>query len=84
MTLYSTEKALKMKILLNIFQKDTEDVLDPLYNHYKIYDREIMNAKIDRNENLDINNRASYIIYITREWIKKPFNLDPVPQNITF
>ena len=41
-----------------------------------------MNAKIGRDENVDINNKARHIVQLTREWIKKPFKLDLVPQNI--
>ena len=43
-----------------------------------------MNAKIDRDENVDINHRERYIIQLMREWIKNPFNLDLVPQVVTF
>ena len=62
MKLYLVEKALKMNIPIKAVQKDTKDVLDPLYNHEKIYDRPIVNVKIDRDENVDINNRARHII----------------------
>lgn len=38
-----------------------------------------MNVEIDRDENVDIDNRACHIVQLTREWIKKPFKLDPIP-----
>lgn len=79
MTLYLAEKALKMKILLKVVEKDSKDILDSLYNQEKIYNRSIMNAEIGRDENVDIKNRACHIVQLTREWIKKPFKLDPVP-----
>lgn len=50
MTLYLVEKALKIKIPLKVVQKDTQEVLDPLYNCDKIYDRLIMNTKINRDD----------------------------------
>ena len=62
MNLYFAEKALKIKILLKVVQQDTQDVLDPLYNCDKIYDRPIMNVEIDRDENVDINHRERHII----------------------
>lgn len=43
-----------------------------------------MNAEIDREENIDINHRVRHIIQLTKEWIKRPFKLDPVPQIIVF
>ena len=79
MTLYLVDKALKMKIPLKVVKKDTKDILDPLYNRDKIYDRPIMYVEIGRDENADINHRARYIIQLMKEWIKKPFKLDPIP-----
>ena len=55
MTLYLARNALKIKVPLKVVQQDTLDVLDPLYNQDKICHRPIMNAKIDREENIDIN-----------------------------
>ena len=43
-----------------------------------------MNVKIDKEENLDINHRAKYIIKLTKDWIKRSFKLDPIPQAIVF
>lgn len=82
MTLYLAEKALNMKIPLKHVKKDTKDVLDPLYNRGKIYDRPIINGKIKRDDNSDINHRAHHVVQLTREWIKKPFKLDLIPQAI--
>ena len=62
MTLYFIGNALKIKVPLKVVQQDTVEVLDPLYNKDKIYNRLVMNAKIDREENVDINHRARYII----------------------
>jgi hypothetical protein len=62
MTLYLAEKVLKIKILLKAMENDTIDILDPLYNRGKIYDQLIMNAKIEREENVDINHRARHIV----------------------
>ncbi len=58
MTLYLVEKALKMEIPLKTIEKDINDVLYPLDNRDKIYDRPIMNVKVDRDKNVDINNRG--------------------------
>lgn len=62
MTLYLEGNVLKIKVPLKVFQQDTLYVLDPLYNQDRIYDRPIMNAEIDREENEDINYRARHII----------------------
>ena len=43
-----------------------------------------MNAEIDKNKKIDINYRVRHIIQLTRNWIKKPFNLDPVEETLTF
>ena len=43
-----------------------------------------MNAKIDREENIDINHRVRHVIQLTKEWIKRPFKLYLVPQTIFF
>ena len=76
MTLNLEEKELKMNIPLKFVEKDMKYVLDPLYNRDKIYDRMIMNLEINKDENVDINNKAYHIVQLTREWIKKLFNCD--------
>ena len=70
MTLYLAGNALKIKVPLKVVQQDTEEVLDPLYNQDKIYDRPIMNVKIDRGENADINHKARNIIQLTKEGLR--------------
>ena len=84
MTLYLEKRALKMKIPLKIVQQDTKDLLDPLFNRDKIGDRPIMNAKINKEENSYINHKLRHAIKLTKDWIKRPFKLDPIPQTIVF
>ena len=43
-----------------------------------------MNAKIDKEENIDINHRVRHAIQLTKNWIKRPFKLDLIPQTIVF
>ena len=43
-----------------------------------------MNAEIDKEENSDINHRARHVIKLTKDWIKRPFKLDPIPQAVVF
>ena len=43
-----------------------------------------MDAKIDKEENLDINHRARHVIKLTKNWIKRPFKLDLIPQVFVF
>ncbi len=54
MDLALAEKNLKLQIILNSWEKDTLDILDPLYNKEKIYERVMVNAKVEREENDDI------------------------------
>ena len=67
MTLYLAEISLKINIILKIMQQDTKDLLNLLLNRYKFGDRPIMNAEIDKEENLDINYRARNIIKLTKD-----------------
>lgn len=62
MTLYLEWITLMIKVPLKVVQQDTKDVIDPLYNKEKIYDRPIMNVEINRDENADINHRDRHII----------------------
>ena len=66
MTLYLVGSTLKIKIPLKVVQKDTQELLDPLYNRDKIFDRRIMNAEIDKEENEKINHRVRHINQLTR------------------
>ena len=76
------DKALKIKILLNVVKKDIEDVLDPQSNREKIYDMSIMNVEMRRDKKFDINHMAHDIVQLTMEWIKKLFKLELVPHAI--
>ena len=62
MTLYLVGSSLKIKVPLKVVQKDTQDVLDPLYNYDNIYDKKIINVEIDRVKNANINHRARHMI----------------------
>ncbi len=84
MTLYLENSVLEIKVPLKVVQQDIEDVLDPLFNSDIIGDRPIMNVEIDKEENLDINHRSSHVINLTKDWIKIPFKLDPIPQEMVF
>ena len=84
MTLYLVGSALNIKVPLKIVQQDIEEVLDPLYNRDKIFDQPIMNAQIDKQGSLDINHRVRHVIKLTKDWIKRPFKLDPIPQVVVF
>lgn len=83
MTLYLARNILEIKVPLKV-QQDTKDVLDLLIDRDKIGDRPIMNAEIDKEENLDINHQARHVIKLTKDWIKRPFKLDPIHQVVVF
>lgn len=84
MNLYLEERALKMKISLKIMKQDIEDLLDPLFNRDKIGDRPIMNAEVDKEENVEINHRERHIIKLINDWIKRHLKIDPFPQIVVF
>lgn len=84
MSLHLAEKVLNMKIPLNIIEKDVPKIMHPLYNRDKIYDRPIINVEIGRDENDDIDHRGRHVVALAREWIRKPFQMDPIPQVIYF
>jgi hypothetical protein len=79
MGLTMAEKVLKIQIPYSVVQRDTPDILDPLYNIDKIYERPVVNAEVDKSKNDDIMHRARHIIDLTQRWIRKPFPLDPLP-----
>ena len=54
MGLTHVEKVLNMQIPLKEWDKDTYNLLDPIYNREKIYERPIVNAKVSQEENNDI------------------------------
>ena len=84
MNLYLVEKTLKLDILEKVRQRDSWELLHPLFNSNKIGERPIMNAKVDREEGDDINHQARHVVRMTKDWIKKPFQLDPIPNTIIF
>ena len=84
MNLYLVEKALKIKIPLQILQQNLGELLDPMFSENKIGEWPIMNVKVDREENNDINHQARHIIKMTRDWIKKLFQLDSIPKTMIF
>ncbi len=43
-----------------------------------------MNTKVDREEGIDINHRARHVVRMTKDWIKKPFQLDPILDMVIF
>ena len=84
MTLYLVEKALQINILEEIRQQDSKELLDPLFNSDKIGERPIMNVEVDREEADDINHRVRHVIRMMKDWIKKPFPLDPILNTVIF
>lgn len=79
MNLHLAEKVLNMKIYLKAIEKDAPRIMDPLYNRYKIYYTPIINTKIGRKENDDIDNQGKHVVELMREWIRKLFQMDLVP-----
>ena len=69
---------------MRIWQQDSKNFSDPLFNRDKIGNRPIINVKVEREENLDINHRVRHIIKMMSNWIKKPFALDPIPKTVIF
>lgn len=67
MTLHLVEKVLNMEISLKALEKDVTNIMDPLYNRDKIYDRPIMNDEIGCEENDDIDHRGRQAVEHTRE-----------------
>ena len=65
-------------------QEDTKNLLNPLFNRDNIGDGPIMNAKIDKEQNSDIDCKVRNFIKLTKDWIKRPFKLDPIPQMVFF
>ena len=84
MTLYLVEKVLKLNTLEEIRQQDSKELLDPLFNSDKIGERPIMNVEVDKEEANDINHWARHVIKMMKDWIKKPFALDPIPDIMIF
>lgn len=73
-----------MNVPEEIRQQDSRELLDPLFNSDKIGERPIMNVEVDREEGDDINHRARNIIRMMKDWIKKPFQLDPILDTMVF
>lgn len=79
MSVQIAKNVLNMEIPLKAWDKDVPEILDPLYNRDNIYERSIMNAKIGKEENDDIN-QWDKNVELTRECIRKPFHMDSIPQ----
>ena len=77
MDLKLAEEVLQLSISLEIMNQDTPNILDLIYKD-KIFDRAIVNTKVAAKENDDIMHKARNIIVLTREWINKPFRMDPL------
>ena len=55
-----------------------------MFNTDKIGERPIMNVEVDREEGDDINHQARHFIRMKKNWIKKPFPLDPILDTVIF
>ena len=53
-------------------------------NADKIGERPIMNVQVDREEGDDISHQARHVIRMKKNWIKKPFPLDPILDTVIF
>ena len=78
MDLKLVEEVLQIPLMLEVIDQDTPDILDLIYNRDKIYDRAIVNVEVAVKENDDIMHRARHIISLTKDWIRRPFKLDPL------
>ncbi len=67
-----------MEIPLKSWDKDILEIMDPLSNMDKIYDKHNINAKNGHEEIDDIDHRGQHVIELKREWIRKPFHMDPI------
>ena len=79
MSLQLIKKALNITIPLKVWNKDSLDVLGPLYNRDKIFEFPIMVVEIGHKENDDIHHRKRHIVQLTKDWVNKPFYLESVP-----
>ncbi len=55
MSLQLTKKVLNMDIHLKSWEKNVLEIMDPLYNRDKIFEKSIMYREIEHGENDDIN-----------------------------
>ena len=46
--------------------------------------RPIMNVEVNREEANDINFWARHVIRMMKDWIKKPFQFDPILDTVIF
>ena len=69
MDLKLEEEVLQISLMLEIIDHDTPNILDPIYNRDKIYERAIINAEVATTENDDIMHMERHVIALTREWI---------------
>ncbi len=56
MDLKIIEEVLHIPIPLKALDKDSHNILDPLYNMDKIYNHAMVNAKVAKEENDDVRN----------------------------
>ena len=43
-----------------------------------------MNVEVDKEEANDINHQVRHVVRMMKDWIKKPFPLDPIPDTMIF
>ena len=79
MDLKLAKEVLQILLSLKIIDQDTPNILDLIYNRDKIFDRAIVNTKVATKENDNTMHRARHVIELTREWINRPFRMDPLP-----
>ena len=73
-----------MNIPNEIRLQDSKELLNPLFNVDKVGERPILNVEVDREEGDEINHQVRHVIQMKRNWIKKPFPLDPIPDIVIF
>ena len=83
MSFLLVEMELNLSIPLKVWQKYVFYVLDPLYNRETIFKHPIRNTKIGREENNDIQHWTRHVIQIMKDWVRKPFYLEPIPNVLT-
>ena len=67
MDLKLTKEFLQFPLSLKVIDKDSPNILDPVYNRDRIFDKVIMNVKVATEEHDDIMDRARHVIEITKE-----------------
>ena len=67
MELKLVEEVLQIPLSLKIFDQDTPNILDPIYNRDKIYDRVIVNVEVATDENDDIMYMVRHVIELKKD-----------------